>query len=346
MASIIKRNNSWRASIFKKGIRKTATFDTRHEAEIWARRIEADILDFGGVQQQDIVHGQDTISMLDLFSRYAEKISPQKKGVKWELVRLKAFRNYPIFSIPVHQLTPQKIALWRDSRLKKVTGATVNRDLNLISSVITMAIKEWGLDIPSNPVRMIKRPPVGKARDRRISKDEKNKIANSLKWDGKSQPKTVEQWVAFALFLALETAMRRSEITSIKWKNVFLDKSYIHLETTKNGESRNVPLSNKAKDLINLLEKGNDNAQVVPISPGSLTTLFRRSAKRCGLENIRFHDSRREATTQLAEKLSNVLELSAVTGHKSLNVLKGYYRPNPSDLAAKINKHSSGDDQP
>ena len=55
-----------------------------------------------------------------------------------------------------------------------------------------------------------------------------------------------------------------------------------------------------------------------------------------GLSHIRFHDARREATTQFSKKLSSTLELSAFTGHKTLQSLKGYYAPSVADLLKKL----------
>ena len=54
------------------------------------------------------------------------------------------------------------------------------------------------------------------------------------------------------------------------------------------------------------------------------------------LEDVHFHDTRHEAASRLAEKLTNVLELSAVTGHKDLRMLKRYYHPRAEDLAKKL----------
>jgi integrase len=63
---------------------------------------------------------------------------------------------------------------------------------------------------------------------------------------------------------------------------------------------------------------------------------FNRARKQAGIENIRFHDLRRTAITKLAERLPNLVELSAVSGHKSLAMLKRYYHPNPQQLALKL----------
>jgi integrase len=75
---------------------------------------------------------------------------------------------------------------------------------------------------------------------------------------------------------------------------------------------------------------------VVPVQSGTFDTLFRRARTATGLLGIRFHDSRREATSKYAETLG-VLELSAVTGHADINLLRRtYYRPDMVKLAAKL----------
>jgi integrase len=61
-----------------------------------------------------------------------------------------------------------------------------------------------------------------------------------------------------------------------------------------------------------------------------------QARKKAKLADFRFHDLRHMAITRLAEKLPNLIELSAVSGHKSLAMLKRYYHPNPEQLAIKI----------
>jgi integrase len=61
-----------------------------------------------------------------------------------------------------------------------------------------------------------------------------------------------------------------------------------------------------------------------------------RACKRAGIADLHFHDLRHEATSRIAERLDNILELSAVTGHKSVQLLKRYYHPRATDLARKL----------
>ncbi|CAK7192411.1 hypothetical protein COMNV_00607 [Commensalibacter sp. Nvir] len=337
MASIIKRGHTWRASVCRKNIRKTATFDSLEEAKAWSYQLELSILN--GDYIDKLIANQpasEVIRMSDVLEKYGREVTIKKRGRNIELSRIKFLKTNKLFGYPIHQITPKLLAQWREERLKEVKGSTVNRDLNLISAVFNMAIKEWGIELSSNPVHMIQRPKNPSSRDRTIPKEDQKKLCETLKWDGKSCPKTNQQWVAFAFCLSLETAMRRGELLAFRWKDVFLDESYIHLDMTKNGETRDVPLSSKARELLSLLKRKKDMDNVIPLNPALLTRIFSGAVKQLGIENLRFHDSRREATTQLSKKLSNVLELSAVTGHKDLSVLKRYYRPKAADLAKKL----------
>lgn len=337
MATIVKRNGSYRVFVRRKGISKSATFDNKKDAAEWAYQEELNAIKKKNGDDYDQSYQQDSITLNDLCSRYAREISPLKPGYKNELVRFSLFARYGEFTTPINQITPKIIAQWRDRRLKTVKSSTVNRDLNLISAVLNIAIKEWGYNIGANPVHMIMRPKNPKPRRRRISDEEIKKIIDVLGWNQTSEPKKTKEWVAFAFCIAIETAMRRGEILSIQWKDCHIDESYIHLETTKNGEMRDVPLSSKAKTFFKLLKSKGRNRNVVPIPPSILTTTFKRAVLQAGFSDMRFHDARREATSRLAKKVNSVLELAAITGHKDINLLnRVYYGTDVSELAKQI----------
>jgi integrase len=54
------------------------------------------------------------------------------------------------------------------------------------------------------------------------------------------------------------------------------------------------------------------------------------------LADLRFHDFRHIATSRLAKSLPNVIELSMVTGHSDLKMLKRYYHVSASELAKRL----------
>ncbi len=134
--------------------------------------------------------------------------------------------------------------------------------------------------------------------------------------------------------LAIETAMRRSELLSLRWQDVHLSDRYVRLRDTKNGEARDVPLTRRAVHVLEALPREQDGP-VFPTTADAVKKAFERAVKRAGLGDLHFHDLRHEGTSRLAEKLDNELELSAVTGHKTLSMLKRYYPPARQGPGAK-----------
>ena len=129
--------------------------------------------------------------------------------------------------------------------------------------------------------------------------------------------------------------MRRGELLSLRWEHVDLQNRTAFLPDTKNGDSRTVPLSTSAIQVLADLPR-HISGFVLPVKFFTLDAAFNRARNRAGLDDVRFHDLRRTAITQMAVKLPNIIELSAVSGHKSLMVLKRYFRPSPLDLAKKL----------
>ncbi|WP_265596775.1 site-specific integrase [Acinetobacter vivianii] len=147
---------------------------------------------------------------------------------------------------------------------------------------------------------------------------------------------TKAQEVGWAVLFAIETAMRLGEITSMTWENVHIDAMYVHLPDTKNGLSRNIPLSEKAEHLL-LKIKNRNHGNVLSISSETLSTLFRRYRNQCGIEDLRFHDLRHEATTRMAQIIQNPADLAKITGHTDINILVNtYHNPTPTEVATRL----------
>lgn len=80
----------------------------------------------------------------------------------------------------------------------------------------------------------------------------------------------------------------------------------------------------------------NGEGRVFNITENAFKPAWQRAVKRAGLPDLHFHDLRHEAASRLAEKLTNILELSSVTGHRDLRMLERYYHPRPEELARKL----------
>jgi len=141
--------------------------------------------------------------------------------------------------------------------------------------------------------------------------------------------------MATAIQLAIETGMRLGELLSISIQDVNLDTKTVRLHVTKNGESRDVPLSTKALAVIETLidDRTTGRLFVNWTTPDGFKCTFRRVYQAAGVEGLRFHDLRREATSRFFEKGLNPVQVAAITGHKTLQMLQRYTRLKASDLA-------------
>ena len=129
--------------------------------------------------------------------------------------------------------------------------------------------------------------------------------------------------------------MRRGEILGLNWQDIDFPKRTAHIPLTKNGTSRTVPLSSEAIAILSELPRSLDG-RVFPINGPNLSVIFDKARKLAELDDFHFHDLRHMAITRMAGNLPNVIELSAVSGHKSLAMLKRYYHLDPVLLANKL----------
>lgn len=279
----------------------------------------------------------DKISFYTLFDLYVQNIAISMRGKAFILHQHKAFYTYwgKYCYYSIKDITPQVIVEWRDMRLSKVKPSTVQRQMCLYSSIFTYAVRELFI-LKHNPFSLVKKPTKAKPRRQRITHDMIQKVLQGLEYTEVTPPKTPRQYVAWCFLFALETAMRKGEILSMTWENVYED--YIHLPQTKNGEYRDVPLSNKAIELIQQLPKMND--RLIPHTANSFRLVWQRNLHRVGLNGvITFHDTRHEAITRLVHQYKIPVQILAkITGHKDIKTLVNtYYNPSGSELAKYLN---------
>lgn len=337
MASITQyRGKTWRAVIRRTGYPSVSkTFPNKAMAQQWARQTEADM----DARTFQVVRATPKDTVRAVFEKFRDEVVPTRNGARWENVRINRFlRTIGWMDRRVDQLRPSDVRDWRDARLQEVQPASVNRELNLMSGIFAHAIKEWSTPMAANPVHLVSRPAgADKARSRRWTQAEIDAILKVTEWAEDKKPASAYEYVPWAVLLAIETAMRLGELTSMTVADFDPEHRAVHLEKTKNGDSRSVPLSTKALRWLTFLVEGREgDEKIIPYTSETMGVYFREAREKAGLEDIRFHDTRHEAATRLSKKFSNVLELSAVTGHRSLASLKRYYNPTAAELAAKL----------
>lgn len=326
MASIRERSGAWQARVRRDGYPvEVKSFGTRLEALKWARHLETS-MDSGSYMSRS---GADKKLLREVLQRYADEVTPTKRGHRDEVIRIKALQRAKLAAFALEKLTPSVVAAFRDDRLRNVKAGAVIRDLSLLSSVINHARREWGATI-ANPCLLVKKPPSPPGRTRVLSADEEKRLIAAVAPTERRNPEMMP-----LVQLALQTAMRRGELLALEWHHIDLKAQTAHLPISKNGRPRCVPLSTAAVSVLGGLQ-GNREGHVFSISAYALAAAFKRATGRALLPYLRFHDLRHTATSRMADRLPNVIELAAVTGHQSLQMLKRYYHPSASALARKL----------
>lgn len=324
MATIRKRGTAqWEARIRKKGWPVTCkTFDTKIQAEQWSRHIESE-MDRGVFISRTEA---ETTTLNEAIERYILEYIPRLSDPKREENRARALQRRFIATRFLASIRGKDVAEFIKERQDEGTGAnTIRLDLALLSRLFEVAGSDWGMESLSNPVKRANKPKMPSGRSRRLEGDEEARLLAVC-------PYPFREVVSFAL----ETAMRREEIASMNWGQVDLKKRSALLPNTKNGETRSVPLSPSALEILRALPR-NVSGSVFGMDKANITRNMLIAARKAGIKDLRFHDLRHEATSRFFENTDlDVMEVRAITGHKAMQMLARYSHLRTSHLAERL----------
>lgn len=341
MPAIEKRGDlQWRARVRRQGYPALSrTFDTRAQAEAWARQAEGEMDRGVFVSRAEAEH----TTLGEALDRYIVEYVPKLKSRVGETYRARALQRRPLAQRALATIHGKDIAQFIRKRQGEGVGPnTIKLDLGLLSHLFEVCRSAWGMESLINPVPLAKtaRPKLPPGRDRRLEAGEEQELLRRACIYGEPMPSIIA--------LALETAMRRGELASIRWEYVDFERRVLRLPETKNGSPRDVPLSTRAMAVLHALPRRLDGS-VFGITAGGISQAFARITGRATpnkrspklrdvgpLANLRFHDLRHEATSRLFEKGFNPMEAAAVTGHKTLQMLKRYTHLRAEDLAKRL----------
>ena len=340
MATFRKReSDQWQAIIRRKGWpEESKTFRTKKEAADWAQNVETEMN--RGVYQSTSVAERTPLS--ELITRFEKEFAPHHYRVRddkkeaWRFQCARISETLGAYSIAA--IDQKLVAIFRDERLigkkrKAVGESTVRKELHMLSKILSFAETECGINLPrGNPVDKIRMPKEGRGRERRLTNEEWKAVEAQCN-------RSRNRHLLPAFTLAVETAMRQGELLSLRWEDVDLKNRFALLpdpDKIKNEEPRAVPLSTRAVAVLEALPRSIDGV-VFPVERMTLYHAFMAACTRAKITNYTWHDLRHEALSRLAERGDfTVLELAAVSGHKTLQMLKKYTHMQASKLAEKM----------
>jgi integrase len=343
LANITERNGKFHVRVYRKEGAVCKSFHMKKDALVWARQTEADIQ----AGRWKPATAGDGLTLQAALLRYNKEVTITKKGAAQEACVINAITREDVTARPLTSIKAADIATLRDNWLKPLAPATVRRRLAIISHCFEIARKEWSIDV-TNPVLAIRKPTVCNGRNRRLQPGELEVVLAT------SESAELEPVAR----LAVETAMRLSEIVGLRWADVSLTNRTVTLHDTKNGSGRVVPLSPAAIVIFEGLPRRIDGV-VFGVSGPSISQAWARAVERARnayrkechdtgtepklgyLSDLHFHDLRHEATSRLFERgVFGAMEVASITGHKTLQMLSRYTHMSAALLADRLAQSS------
>lgn len=340
MAYIKQRGAYWRAEVRRFGYKPVyRTFDTQKQAQQWARRVEAEM--DAGLFIDRTEAERTTLS--EALKRYQREIVPTKRHPYQENQRIERWLRHDLAFRTLANLRGVDFANYRDARRTDGRAEnTIRLELQVISHLYEIARKEWGMEGLLNPLKNIRKPSGSRARERRLQSGEYERIHALLA--SSSNP-----FAAPAFELAIETSLRQGTLFKLRWEWIDFSARVIRIPRDAQGaENKGVPatlpLATKALAVIQGIrpkdEHGNHvlhpSGPVLNTTTNAVICIWKRALVRLGVNDLRWHDLRHEATSRLFEKGLHPLEVASITGHKSMQMLKRYTHLKPESLLEKL----------
>lgn len=195
------------------------TFDLKADAEVWARVIESEMDRGVFVSRAEA----ERTTLREALDRYEQEVSRVKRGWKAECYKLNSLRASNLADYYLANIRGADIARWRDAFLATHKPGTCVWMLALLGHVFEVCRCDWGMEGLTNPLRSIRKPSlVGSERSRGLLPGEEEELLTRARHCGDA--------IGPIIVLALETAMRRGEIASLRWNQINLKRRIVYLE--------------------------------------------------------------------------------------------------------------------
>ena len=219
-------------------------------------------------------------------------------------------------------------------RAGEASPGTTIKETNVLKHLLGLAV-EWEL-IPFNPATKIKTPRTPAGRIRYLGPGELRTLVGAC-----------PAWLRPIVVLAIFTGMRRGEILGLRWMHVDLPGGRLMLAQTKNGDGRIVHLNGYARQAI--LSQWSEDVRATDrvfrladdCTPDNISKGFVAAAKRAGLEDLHFHDTRHIAASLLRLHGADIHTVATVLGHKDLRMAMRYQHLSPEYLGVAMNRLDS-----
>ena len=326
MATLRRRNNKWQAIIRKDNFKIIyKTFFLKEDAVRWARDTEVKIEQ--GLYQ-DLTLAKTTI-LKDILIQYRDRVSINKKGYENERYKINKLIRSDIADKTLSQLTPLVLFEYIEQQKKLYTASTINKSITIINLALKFAERFLGIALNKNPLKFIKRLKESNFIGQVIEHFEETLLLKHAEF-------SKLYWLKTAIILGIDCGLRRGEILKLKAEDINFKNSTAVLRDTKNGETREIGLSQRAIQEIKKLPIAIDG-KLFPCKRLDTFSFYYNQLQRWSGVNKRFHDTRHTFASRKATQGWSITEIAAQGGWKQLQVLKRYTHIKAEYLARKMN---------
>jgi len=326
MASIYKRNGKWRVEIRKKGSKGIhKSFIVKDDAIRFARETEVKIEQ--GLYQ-DLTLAKTT-KLKDVLAQYRDRVSVNKKGYDQERYKINKIIRSDIADKTLSQLTPIVLFEYIEQQKKLYTASTINKFITIINLALNFAERFLGISLNKNPLKFIKRLKESQFVGQVIEPHEEALLLKHAEF-------SKLYWLKTAIILGIDCGLRRGEILKLKAEDINFKNNTAVLRDTKNGETREIGLSQRAIQEIKKLPITIDG-KLFPCKRLDTFSFYYNQLQRWSGVKKRFHDTRHTFASRKATQGWSITEIAAQGGWKQLQVLKRYTHIKAEYLAKKMN---------
>jgi integrase len=262
-----------------------------------------------------------SVLMKDYLLWAAHQRAYESKRIRVDLI-LKEFGD-----IPLSGFSTKVVEQYQTKRLKEGRKpATVNKELATLKHMLRKAA-EWGMVSEeaikgASKIRLLAE---NNRRLRYLSKDECRTLIN------KSAPHLKPMVVT-----ALNAGMRRGEIFGLTWDRVDREHGFILLDTSKNGEGREIPINATLRAQLEELALNNVDGHrfVFHEKDGkpydSVKRSFKTACDGAKIKDFHFHDLRHTFASQLVMAGVDITTVKELLGNKDIKMTLRYAHLAPS----------------
>lgn len=310
-------NPRYRVKVRLPGSRpQSRTFPSHQAARAWAEQTEATL------RQQQQLH-QARYTVRDLVRRYRRHVLPTVSvgTARWREVHLSWWEDR-LGYLPLEDLTPALLVEGRDDLAQSRSPRTTRAYLATLEHGLKLAVEEWmWLDV--SPMALVGKPKEPRGRVRYLTDAERPMLLTACQASS-------NRMLYPLVMLALATGARKGELVTLTWPQVDLRRALLTLHDTKNGESRNIPITGQALSVMwtHASMRRLDTQLVFPRQDGrhaiDIRHAWYQALRRAGIDHFRFHDLRHSCASYLAMNGASLVDIADVLGHKTLGMARRY----------------------